>query len=126
MRIPFLVPTQLAIALVACLLFLFGIGERVVWPVVHVLIGYLIAMVSITVAQSGWFRMSVSLSHSFVIGHLLAAGLVTTYLGRGSLVPLSEMITLYPGTSLAIAAAIWLLEKGIRLTRFAGRLDRAV
>lgn len=124
MRIPFLVPSQLALAMMACLLYLFGFSEKVVWFVGYVLAGYLIAMVSITMAPAGWFRMSVSLSHSFVFGYLLAAGLVTAYHGRGSLAPLSEMIALYPGTTLAIAGAIWLLEKGLRLSRFAGRLDR--
>jgi hypothetical protein len=124
MRIPFIVPSLLAFVVLCCLLFLFGLNGRYLSYSGYLLVGYLVAMASVAIAPAGWFRMATSLSHSMVIGSLASAGLTSAFLEWWSAAFLLDMIAAYPATALAVASAIWLLEKGIRLSRFSEQLDR--
>lgn len=123
MRIPFLVPTLLALSLMARLVFIFGFSERIILPSVCVLFGYLVAVFSIFKAPTWWFRMVVSLSHSFVIAYLVVASLMGVFDMHRTVPLFFEMASLYPITAFAIAISIWIFEKGMRMTRFSKRLD---
>lgn len=124
MRTPFIVPSLLAFVVICCLVLIFGLNGRYLSYSGYVLVGYFVAMVSVAIAPPGWFRMATSLGHSFVIGYLVAVGLVSAFFERWSYVLLLDMIADYPATAIAIASVIWLLEKGIRLSRYSERLDK--
>jgi len=123
MRIPFLVPSLLAVSAIGCLAFIIGLSWSSVVYAGFVAVGYVIGMVSIAKAPAGWFRMATSLSHSFVIGSIVGAGLIIIVSEPWNSVLLLEIIYLFPAVAFGVALAIWLLEKGLRLTRFSGRLD---
>ena len=123
MRIPFIVPSLLAVSAIGCLVFIVGLSWSSVVYAGYVLVGYVIGMLSITIAPAGWFRMSTSLGHSFIIGSLVAAGLIVIFSEPWNSALLFGMISLFPAVAFGVALTIWLLEKGLRLTRFSGRLD---
>lgn len=124
MRIPFLVPSLLAFVVISCLVVIYGLSGHRASYFGYVFAGYLVAIFSVAMAPAGWFRMAVSLSHSLVIGYLVGFGLTCVFLERWGSSLFLDMIAAYPATAIAIAFAIWLLEMGIRLTRFSDQLDR--
>lgn len=118
-----MVPSLLVFVVLCCLVFMFGLNTRYLPYSGHMVLGYVVTMCSVALAPAGWFRMATSLGHSIVIGQLVALGVTSAFLGRWSAELLLDWISVYPTTALAIAAAIWLLEKGLRLSGLSGRLD---
>lgn len=125
-RISYLVPSMVALALLAFLVYRLGVQADLFLSVGCVLFGYLAALFSIATSSAGWFRMSASLSHTIVLAYLLAAGLVGAYFGQGNLTLFFNMLPYFPITATAIALAIGLIGKGIRLSRYAKRLDKSL
>jgi hypothetical protein len=109
-RVPFLVPSIVALSLMTFLVSTLGPSLTVGLSGGCVVLGYCIVLFTIAKSTAGWFRNVVSISLSFVLASPLAAGLAAAY-DRENLTMTVEMVFLLPITVLAVALSIRIIER---------------